>query len=484
MRLLRRVATAVAAALVVGVVGVPPAQAVPPEPPANNPPVAVPDVAPPVVIGTLVMVDPRANDSDTEGPLSVTGAVLQSGVASVALDPITQLVAITPTAVGQVVVGYTVTDSGGATASSTITVDVLPLPNQAPVAAADVAQMFSGGQVQVDPRVNDSDPDAEPLTIASAAVASGAGSVTTDGQTLTIGAAAGFVGPLVVTYVVTDPRGGTAQSTVTIDVIKGPNRAPVAVADSVSAKVGRTYRIPVLANDSDPDGDRITLVKVGAAKHGKVRRSGSRIVYSAPTSWTGSVAIRYTIRDSTGARAQAVLTIRITRRTPATPPAAKPPAPASGAAASRRAVESALARLGLPTGSVNGHYDARTRRALCAWRTITGRPVNRRLPTAGEAKAIVAEQWAARGAGVDGRRGQRLGHVPGGLLGQRQPQLPAHHAGNDGASPATGPAWGPMASSAPITCGATRPSTRRPACTSPCSSPVGRRCTGPPPIGW
>ena len=50
--------------------------------------------------------------------------------------------------------------------------------------------------------------------------------MTTDGQVLVIGAAAGFVGPLVVTYVVSDPRGGQAQSTVTVDVIHGAQPAP------------------------------------------------------------------------------------------------------------------------------------------------------------------------------------------------------------------------------------------------------------------
>ena len=173
---------------------------------------------------------------------------------------------------------YVVTD-GKDTASSTITVDVLPPPNQSPVAAPDVAQMYSGGQLQVDPRTNDSDPDGEALTVTSAVVTSGAGTVTIDGQVLTIGAAAGFVGPLVVTYAVSDPRGGQAQSTVTVDVITPPNRPPVAATDAVSVKVGRTYRIPVLANDSDPDGDRLTLVKVGKAKHGaagaRARRSST-----------------------------------------------------------------------------------------------------------------------------------------------------------------------------------------------------------------
>jgi hypothetical protein len=387
--------------MVMGVVGVAPAHA------GGNPPVAVPDTAS-TIVGTSVVVNPLANDTDAElEPLTLDPTlILQSGAARVAVVGAGPEVAITPTSLSQVVVAYTVVDASGASALGTITVDVLPQPNQAPLAAPDVAQMYSGGQLQVDPRTNDSDPDGEALTVSSPAVTSGAGTVTTDGQVLVIGAAAGYVGPLVVTYVVSDPRGGQAQSTVTVDVITAPNRPPVAVPDAVSVKAGRTYRIAVLVNDSDPDGDRLTLVKVGKAKHGTARRSGSKIVYRAPKSWTGTTSVRYTVRDATGATTTGTLAVTVERRTTAAKPKPKPKPepPAAGDVPSKAAVESALARLGLPTGSANGHYDARTRRAVCAWRTVTGRPVSRQYPSSAEAKAIVATEGlpAAQGSMVTG----------------------------------------------------------------------------------
>jgi hypothetical protein len=385
MGLLRRCATAVAAVIILGSLGTPPAAA-----DGNTPPVANPDAVT-TEVGVAVVLDPRANDTDVEnGPLTLTYAVLQSGSATLALDPVAQTVSITPTAIGPVVVLYQVADSGGATAQGTINVTVLPPPNRNPVAVADSGRMVSGGQVRLDPRVNDTDPDGEALVVTRATVISGLGSVAIEDSGLVILGAKGFIGSLVVAYVVSDPRGGQGKATVTITVTPVPNRRPVAVADSVTAKAGRTYRIRVLANDRDPDGDRVTLVSVGKAKHGKAHRSGSRIVYQAPSSWTGRERITYTIKDSKGARSRGILTIKVERR----PPAPQPSPPAR--AVSPRAVETALARLGLPTGIVNGTYDTRTRRALCAWRTATGRPADRRLPTAAEARAIVAASGLPR----------------------------------------------------------------------------------------
>jgi hypothetical protein len=394
MGLRTRWTTAVAAVLVTGMVGVAPAHADP-----GSPPVAVPDTAS-TVVGAPVRINPVANDTHPDGlALMLIGVpTVTTGSAAVIVEGAD--VVITPQAGTSTPISLTYIVSDGTTPTpGTITVDVL---NRDPVAVPDVAQMYSGGQLQVDPRANDSDPDGEVLTVASAAVSSGAGTVAHDGQVLTIGAAAGFVGPLVLTYVVSDPRGAQAQATVTVDVIKAPNRPPLAVPDVISVKVGRTYRIPVLANDSDPDGDRLSLVKVGKAKHGTARRSGSKVIYRAPKSWTGTTRVRYTVRDTAGARTKATLTITVARRVPALKPTPKPPAVGGGP--SRADVESALARMGLPTGSADGRYDARTRRAVCAWRTVTGRSAGRGLPSRSEARAIVAAGGlpAARGSMVTG----------------------------------------------------------------------------------
>jgi hypothetical protein len=291
----------------------------------------------------------------------------------------------------------------GVTAAAVVVFGLLGAPsaqavegNTPPVAVADSLQMVSGEVLRFDPRANDTDADGDALSITSAQVQTGSGSVSVEGtaptQVLVIEAGAAMVGPLVITYAIDDGRGGQASSTVTADVSaptpdpptappvtpsEPTNARPVAVKDVIKVRAGsgRT-KIRVLANDTDPDGDRVRLVKVYRAPQGKAEKSGARVVYRAPKTWTGKVRVAYKIRDSHGATDRGVLVVRVKK------PLNPVPSPAQ--------VESALYRLGLPTGWANGTYDQSTRRAVCTWRVVTGRTAHRGLPTKHEARAIVA----------------------------------------------------------------------------------------------
>ena len=55
-------------------------------------------------------------------------------------------------------------------------------------------------------------------------------------------------------------------------------------------------------------------------------------------------------------------------------------------------VQQALATMAIPVGDQDGKWGARTRQALCIWRELTGRDVNRNLPTLQEQYAIVAQE--------------------------------------------------------------------------------------------
>ena len=65
------------------------------------------------------------------------------------------------------------------------------------------------------------------------------------------------------------------------------------------------------------------------------------------------------------------------------------------AAPTGQEIQQALADLGIPIGEVDGKWGARTRQALCIWRELTGRQINRNLPIELEQYAIVefARNW-------------------------------------------------------------------------------------------
>src|SRR5204862_90031 len=61
------------------------------------------------------------------------------------------------------------------------------------------------------------------------------------------------------TYTIGDGHGGSATGTVSISVT-AVNDAPAAANDTATTAEDTTVSIAVLANDTDPDGDTLTLI--------------------------------------------------------------------------------------------------------------------------------------------------------------------------------------------------------------------------------
>lgn len=89
------------------------------------------------------------------------------------------------------------------------------------------------------------------------------------------------------------------------------NQAPQANADTVSVETGGTVVIPVLDNDSDPEGDALTITSVGRSSKGVVSSDGHQLTYTAG-SRKGGDSFTYTISDGQGNTASAVVSVSIT----------------------------------------------------------------------------------------------------------------------------------------------------------------------------
>jgi hypothetical protein len=97
-------------------------------------------------------------------------------------------------------------------------------------------------------------------------------------------------------------------------VTLGPaNRAPTAVSDSATTAEDTAKTIAVLANDTDPDGDRPTVLSVAAPAHGTARlNTDGTITYTPAGDYFGADSFQYTIADQAGVTATATVSVTVT----------------------------------------------------------------------------------------------------------------------------------------------------------------------------
>jgi len=105
---------------------------------------------------------------------------------------------------------------------------------------------------------------------------------------------------------------GTPQ-TVTI-IITGTNDAPIATADSftLSEDSGETV-LAVLGNDSDAEGDALTVIAKGTPINGGTATLVDGVLaYTPAANFSGTETIIYQIQDENGAKANATATVTVT----------------------------------------------------------------------------------------------------------------------------------------------------------------------------
>ncbi len=104
-----------------------------------------------------------------------------------------------------------------------------------------------------------------------------------------------------------------AESTVTIS-IAAPNRAPVAASDSATTVRNTPVSIAVLANDSDPDGDPLTITMATSPAKGSVAIQAGKIVFTPARNFTGTTGFQYSISDGKGGSASASVTVTVRKK--------------------------------------------------------------------------------------------------------------------------------------------------------------------------
>lgn len=202
-------------------------------------------------------------------------------------------------------------------------IDIPPPPppgaeNRPPVANPDSATTAEDASVDLAAAANDTDPDGDPRTVTEVGGASfGATSVNANG-TIRYVPAADYHGPDSFIYTVSDGRGGTAFGDVSVTVIS-VNDAPIAVNDSRSTAYQTALLIDVLTNDSDVDGDALSVGGTSTPVHGTaVPNANGTITYTPNAGSFGVDAFTYTVLDGQGGSASA--TVSVTVGNPPPPP--------------------------------------------------------------------------------------------------------------------------------------------------------------------
>ncbi|WP_306224535.1 Ig-like domain-containing protein [Bosea beijingensis] len=254
--------------------------------------------------------------SDVEGDtLSFSAADLPAGLSiSSTTGAITGTLASDasvngPGANGIYVITVTATDPGGLSVSRSFT---LTVTNPPPVAGNDSATTAEDtALIGATVATNDGDPDGDALTYALVSgTANGTLTFRADGSYDYV-PAPNFNGIDSFIYSVSDGQGGTAQAVVTITVTPVDD-APVAVDDPGAFAIDEdgSATITPLANDSDPDGNALTITRIAnqaiaiggsvAVTGGVVTLNGDgSLTFAANADYNGAPSFTYTISDGT-----------------------------------------------------------------------------------------------------------------------------------------------------------------------------------------
>ncbi|MFW1678150.1 Ig-like domain-containing protein [Pontibacter sp. JAM-7] len=273
--------------------------------PSNTAPVAQNDSAT-TSESAAVSIAVLANDNDADGDnLSITGTSGVNGSVSISGGNLI----FTPNTgfSGVETFSYSISDGNGGSDSANVSVNVTA-SNNAPVAVNDSASTQANTSVSIAVLANDYDADGDALSITGTSGVNGG--VTISGGNLVFTPANGFSGTEIFNYSVTDGQGGYATGSVSVTVSASANNAPLAQNDLVTISSKTSVIIAVLSNDSDPEGDSLSLVSFDQGRYGSVSRNGNQLIYTPGKRFKSSDTFSYTISDG-NLSANASVTIQL-----------------------------------------------------------------------------------------------------------------------------------------------------------------------------
>ena len=280
--------------------------------------------------GNAVTINVGANDTDPQGSLTAPVITVnpKNGTAAVSGNNIVY----TPLArfTGKDTLIYSRSGTAADACSSALSdtaIVIVTVNNQAPVATNDAISTFTCTPITIKIKNNDTDPENDALTVTIVTnPANGTLTANADGS-YTYSPNTNFSGVDQFTYTVKDPgllTSNVATATITVTAGANPNTAPSAVADSDNTLANQPVYTNVLANDSDPNNDplsiSITASGLKAPSNGTIQLMPNRLIkYTPNNNFTGTDTYEYQITDthpscagSSSLTTKALVTIKVT----------------------------------------------------------------------------------------------------------------------------------------------------------------------------
>ncbi|WP_254423613.1 Ig-like domain-containing protein [Actinomyces sp. oral taxon 897] len=282
-----------------------------------------------VQVGDVGSVNVLANDTSPAGlPLSVDPDLVYTpspvGTPFVTGNLVRLEAGTSP---GTLQVAYSVHDSSGNLATSTVTFEVIASDqaNNAPQPQALTAWAVTGETTRIPVPLNGTDPDGDSVSLVGVAQSPTKGTVELGTGWLEYTPARDTTGTDVFTYTVEDSRGKQASARVRVGIAPPSqvNQDPVAQDDVVRARPGRRLSVPVTANDIDADGDPVALVPGSLESPVLAATTTGNYVSVTTPAAEGSYLVSYGISDGRGGGGRGTLTVNVSADAPLAAPVAR-----------------------------------------------------------------------------------------------------------------------------------------------------------------
>ncbi|BDZ44184.1 Ig-like domain-containing protein [Naasia aerilata] len=302
-----------------------------PEPARSQPPIARPDSVS-VRVGDAIDIPVLANDEQPEGePLTlapdlVTPLPSGSGLLFASQNRLRYLA---PDTTGNFTAVYRVDGPDGQWATAEVDIAVREADtasNNPPVPRTVEARVLAGESVRIPIPLTGIDPDGDSVQLLGQESNPEKGAVTEVGTDWIEFEAGDYsAGTDTFAYRVVDGLGAQATGTVRIGIsprLEGA-RNPVAVEDEVTVRPGRSLAVQVLANDSDPDGEKLSITDVESTTGGGTARVDGTVIRVQAPDRAGRYGFVYSIENERGGTSSNFLTVVVDAAAPLARPVAQ-----------------------------------------------------------------------------------------------------------------------------------------------------------------